>query len=220
MPVSPRISTVESVGGHLGDQPADLLHRLRLADQVGRALDPFEPLLHRPVLVRQLAFLGHAAQQRFEIDQLARLGEIVESPVAQRGHRRFERRLAGQHDGLGVGRKLLRPGDHLDAVAAGHVEIDQDAVVGVAIERGQGGGSVGADGRLVAHPRQLDAHQLLQRFLVVGEQQLQSIMRLGGDRRAPSARVRHSGKRTRKVEPRPGPSLAASMSPPRSAMMR
>ncbi len=35
--------------------------------------------------------------------------------------------------------------------------------------------AVGADGHLVPHPRQLEAHQLLQRRLVVGEQQLQTV---------------------------------------------
>ena len=63
---------------------------------------------------------------------------------------------------------------------ARHVEIHQEAVVGVALQGGQGGGAVGADGHFVAHARQLQPHQLLQRPLVVGEQQLQSFMGLAG----------------------------------------
>ena len=39
--------------------------------------------------------------------------------------------------------------------------------------------AVGADGGLVAHPRQFEPHQLLQRLLVVGEEESETFVRLG-----------------------------------------
>ena len=55
-------------------------------------------------------------------------------------------RLAGEHDGVGARAKFLALGDDVDAVEARHVEIDDDAVVGVLLERGDGREPVGADG--------------------------------------------------------------------------
>ncbi len=74
------------------------------------------------------AFILHAAQQGFDLDQLARLGEVVERTVAESGDRGFERRLAGQHDCFGIGAHLLGLGDDIDAAEARHVEVDEQAV--------------------------------------------------------------------------------------------
>ena len=82
-------------------------------------------------------------KQGFDLDQLAGLGEIVERAVPQRGDRRFERRLAGEHDRFGIRAKLLGLGDDVDAVEARHVEIDQQAVERVLFQRGGGGQAVG-----------------------------------------------------------------------------
>jgi hypothetical protein len=81
--------------------------------------------------------------------------------VAKGLHSRFEGRFAGEHDRVGVGRKLFAFGDDLNAVHARHVEIDEDAVVGVAFQGRDRGDAVGADGHFVAHPRQFQVHQLL-----------------------------------------------------------
>ena len=43
------------------------------------------------------------------------------------------------------------------------------------LERGGGGEAVWANGHAVAHPRNLELHQLLQRALVVGEEQRQAL---------------------------------------------
>ncbi len=48
--------------GHFGDKLADAIHVRRIADQSCRSLDPLEPPLERPILVRQLAFLEHALE--------------------------------------------------------------------------------------------------------------------------------------------------------------
>ena len=162
VPVSPRISTVELVGATLAiscrtrcmARPSPIRSRF--------TLDAFQLSFQGAILVRQFAFLGDALQERFQFDQLARFGQVVEGAVPQRGDGRLERRLAGQHDRLGVGRQLLRPGDDLDAVHARHVEIDEQAVVGVPFQRGDGRRAVGADGHLVSHARQFQAHQFLE----------------------------------------------------------
>ena len=164
-----------------GDPLANALHGRRFADQVARPLGPFEAALQGAEFLRHLALLADARQQRFQRRQFAGLGEIVERPLPQRRHGRVERRFAGEHDGIDVGRKLFGPRDDLNAVEARHVEIDQQAIERMAFERGDGGRAVGADGHFVSHPGQLDAHQLLQRRLVVGEQQLQAFTRLGSD---------------------------------------
>ena len=74
---------------------------------------------------------------------------------------------------------------------AGHVQIDEDAVVGVPIQGGQGRGAVGADRHLVPHPRQFETHHLLQRSLVVGKEELQSFVRLGSDGQPPAVEREH-----------------------------
>jgi len=175
-------------GGHFGDQAAHAFHGRRRADQFGATFEPIEPLLQGAVLVCKFAFFGHAVEHGFQGLQLAGFREIVERAVAQGGDGRVERRLAGEHDGLGVGRELFGFGDHADAVHAGHVEIDEDAVVGVAFQGGHGGEAVGANGHFVPHARQLEAHQLLERLFVVGEQEFQTLMRLWRvDGESPSA---------------------------------
>ena len=60
----------------------------------------------------------------------------------------------------------------------------------IAFQRGDGRGAVGTDGHFVPHPGQFDAHQLLQRRFVVGEEQLQAFTRLGSDGESPCANRR------------------------------
>ena len=109
--------------------------------------------------------------------------EATQTIKGQAGDPRF---LAGVQWCIERRCKLLGLGNHFDSAGAGHVQIDQDAVVGVSLQRGHGGGSVGTDGDFVPHAGQLQTHQLLERFFVVGEQQLQSLMGLGTDFRSPS----------------------------------
>ena len=121
---------MESVGATLAISCSHAVHAGRVADQLRRAFDAFQPALEGAILLRELALSGCTRlQQGFDFDQLAGLGEIVERAVAQRGDGRFERRLAGEHDGFGIGRKFLGLGDDFDAVEAGHIEIDEDAIV-------------------------------------------------------------------------------------------
>ena len=128
-------------------------------------------VFQRPILLLQPALLGDAAEERFDFNEPARLGEVIERPVTQGGDRRFQRALAGEDDRLGLGRRLLTACDHADAVEPRHVEVDDDAVVHIPFERGDGGEPVRADGHAMPQSRQFELHQLLQRLLVIGEQQ-------------------------------------------------
>src|SRR5262249_23279580 len=112
--------------------------------------------------VRKFALLYNAIQQRFDFDKLARLGEIIERTVAQRGDSGFERRLAGKDDTLGVRGKLFALSDDTNAIEARHIEIDNDAIVSVALQSSDGGEAIGANRGFVAHAVELDTHQLLQ----------------------------------------------------------
>ncbi len=138
------------------------------------------------VFVLQFALRGNALQQRFQIRQFARLGQIIVSAVAQRGDRALDRRFARQNHGRRVGVKFLGARDDFDPAQPGHVEINDDAVVHVTFERGDRRQPVGANGDFVAEAREFDAHQLLERALVVGEQQFQRFtQRFGGDDATP-----------------------------------
>ena len=162
-------------GRNFGDQRANAIHAGRSADQPRRAFDALQPALERAVLLRELALILHAAHQRLDLDELARLREIIERAVSQRGDGRLERRLAGQHDGFGIGAQLLRPGDHIDAVEARHIEIDEQTIERVLLQRRGGGEAVRANRDAMAHPRNLELHQLLQRSLVVGKEDGQAL---------------------------------------------
>ena len=68
------------------------------------------------------------------------------------------------------GRDLLELLEHFDAGHAGHAQVEDGGVERALLERLDGRLAVGADGDFVPQPRQLGAHELLQRLLVVREQ--------------------------------------------------
>ena len=171
VPVSPKMSTVDCVGATLAISVRTRSMPAEVPTSRGVPSMRSSRRLSARYCCVSLRLILHAAHQRFDFDQLAGLGEIIERAVAQGGDGRFERRLAGEHDRVGVGATApLRLGDHLDAVEARHVEVDQQAVERVLLERGGRRDAVWANGHAVAHPRNLELHQLLQRALVVGKE--------------------------------------------------
>jgi len=164
--------------GNLGDQLPHPIHRVVRANQVHVAFDPVQPLFQRAVLVGQFPLLSDPRQQRFQFDQLARLGQIIERALPQRGDGGVQRRFAGQDYRLGLRSQFLGPLDDLDPVQAGHVQIDQHTVVTVPFQLGDSRPPVGTDGRFVSHPFQFQLHDLADRDLVVGKQDLQTVTRL------------------------------------------
>ena len=70
--------------------------------------------------------------------------------------------FAGKHDGVGIGRHFLGLGNHFDSGQARHVEVDNEAVVRVFLQRRDGRKTIWTDGHFVTHARQLQAHQPLE----------------------------------------------------------
>ena len=134
------------------------------------AFGPANPSLQRPQPRRQLALLAHAFQHSLNFRELAGLCQVVKHSLAHGRHGALQRRLAGDNHRLGVGRNSPYPLNHFQPPHSRHVEIDNHAVVGGAIERCQSGASIWADGGFVAQSRQFDPHQLLERQFIVGIQ--------------------------------------------------
>jgi hypothetical protein len=107
--------------------------------------------------------------------------------VAQGRDSRLERTFPREDDGVGLRRLLLAARDHADAVEPRHVEVDDDAVVGILLQRGDGRDPVGTHCHAMAEARQLEVHELLQRRLVVGEQQGEAlgVVLFGSDNSTP-----------------------------------
>ena len=127
-PSLPRIKTVDSVATLSSSCLTPAIARDR---RPGRSpFDPLQPLLQGEVLLVQLAPFGHAGEDRPELDQPAWLGQIVKCPVRS-GNRRLQRALAGEYDRVGRRLPAPWPWQSLDAVQARHVQVDENAVVGV-----------------------------------------------------------------------------------------
>ena len=125
-------------------------------------------------------FSATLLQHGLDLGQLARLGDVVEGAQAHGLDGRLHAGVAGHHDRFGVRRHLLELLEHLDAGHAGHAQIEDGGVEGALFQRLEGGPAVGADGDLVAQARQLGAHELLQRLLVIDEQDAQAVVRRRG----------------------------------------
>ncbi len=82
--------------------------------------------------------------------------------------------MAGHHHGFGVGADLFQVFEHLDAGHAGHAQVQDSGIEGAFFQRLERRPAVGADGDLMAQPRQLGAHEFLERLLVVHEQHAQA----------------------------------------------
>ena len=119
VPVSPRISTVESVGATLAIRRRTVAMPGESPTRSGAPSSRWSRCFSARYLLVSSRLFGHAVEHGLQVDQLAGLGQVVERPVPQRGHGRLQRRLAGEHDRLGVGGKLLGAGDHLDAAGPG-----------------------------------------------------------------------------------------------------
>ena len=156
--------------GHPGNEPAHSAEPRRTADETRCSLCPSHPPLERPEPERQLAFLPHPFQHGLDLGKLARLGEVVEHPLTNGRHGRLQRRLPGDDHRLGVRGHVTDTGDDLHPSDTGHVEINDHAVIGGAVEGRDRRPTIRTDRRLVPQARQFDPHQFLERHLVVGKQ--------------------------------------------------
>ena len=230
-------------GSHPRDELTHAVESGRASDEPGSPFRPPHPPLERPQPLRQLPLLPHPLEHGLDVGEPAGFCQIVEDPLPHGRHGTLHGRLPGDDHRFGVGRDLPHTSDDVEPTDARHVEIDDHAVVRRLVERGEGRATVRADRGLVAEPRQLNPHELLERLLVVGKKNAQGPGTLlhggdwrgGGVRWAPVARRDRwahaarlaattptcaSGRVTRKVDPWPGPGLVASRRPPWSATIR
>ncbi len=150
-----------------GDPVDELLHRAASpgcrADQPGRALGGLHAALEGRGLVLELALLLNAEQQRLDLGELARLGEVVERAEPQGLDGGLGAGVAGHDDGFGVGRDLLERREDFEPGLVGPMRRSRMAASNVPFfERLDGGLAVGADRDLVPEPRQLGPHELAQ----------------------------------------------------------
>ena len=100
-------------------------------------LQPVE-LLQLDEALSQLTSLERAPDRRAQLVHVGRLDEIVVRATAQRGDRRLERRVSGQHDRHRVGPELLRLAEDLDPIKVVEPQVGEHDVELVLPELFQG----------------------------------------------------------------------------------
>jgi hypothetical protein len=86
-----------------GDETLHGLHRPRFANQAIRSLDGLHASLQGNVLVLELSPFDDLEKDCFDLDQLARLFDVVERAQPHGFYSRFLTGIAGHHDRFGVG---------------------------------------------------------------------------------------------------------------------
>jgi hypothetical protein len=145
--------------GHGLDDGEDLPHLLRLPDHVLVLGEALELLLELEVGGADVVLLQRLGDQGLEALQVQGLGQIVVCAVAHGLHGRVHRRLARDHDELALDAALAHPGEQLEPVQLGHLEVGQDQTV---------------PARLELFPRLLPIGGHLGGVAVLGEDHLQS----------------------------------------------
>ena len=176
---------------HRRDQAVHRLHGRRTAYQHGRPLGRDHTVLQGNVLVLQHPLFRDLLENGLNLDQLARLGDVVKGAQAHGVDGRLHAGVAGHDDGFGMRRHLLQVFQDLDTGHARHAQIENRDVEAALLEHLHGGPAVRADRDFVADARQLRAHEFLERFLIVHEQDAQRLMRRRGQAnlQSPSALV-------------------------------
>jgi hypothetical protein len=87
----------------------------------------------------------HRADPRQQLVELERLDDVVVGALVEPGHAAGQRVAGGHHDHRGPVAAGAQRAQHLDAVALGQAEVEQDEVEPFARQRGVGGAAV-------AHP--------------------------------------------------------------------
>ena len=137
MPLSPTIRTGGVGRGGEADRLEDLAHRGALADQLGLGVGRFVGCLVRlfvgPGPQRlDLEGQGTLPQRPLEGQQdlveVERLGQVVVGPAAHRLDRGGRAAEGGDDDHRQVGERRPELGEHLQAVAAGHLEVEEHGV--------------------------------------------------------------------------------------------
>src|SRR5690606_38217187 len=190
-------------GRHGLGQAEHLEERPVLADRAhAPGLVPAAHLaLQRPVLLLQHAGLGGAPAERDEVRVAERLLEVVERALVHGLHGGLERCLGGHEDDRDLGVALADRGQDVEPGDAGHADVREDDVRGVAVDLLErlAAGMGHVDVESLAPEQDLEGVE--DRALVVYDQdsrfQYTSLPRTAGS-------VSRAGKYTVKRAPRPG----------------
>ncbi len=113
------------VGAAALDELEDALHRLALPDDLLEAEPPTELVLEPDVLAPEPPVLEGPADGHEEVVVLEGLLDVVEGPLLHGRDGRFDRGVGGDDDDHGIGIDPLQPVEDLDAVHAGHEQVEE-----------------------------------------------------------------------------------------------
>jgi hypothetical protein len=123
-PLSPRISTVVSVGATRAEQVEHLAHLGRVADDRARRL--LEDVGLRVIGERQPTLLERLLEHGLELGEaVVVLVEEVVRALLHGADRLVHRAMAGQHDDLRARRALADVGQQVQTGAVGHAQVEQ-----------------------------------------------------------------------------------------------
>ena len=162
------------------DELLNRLHGRAGTDHRAGALGRLHARFQCRRLVLELALLLNADQKRFDVRELARLREVVESPEAECFHRGFGAAVPGHHHGFGVGRSLLQSRENLEAgLVVFHAQIENRGIERRLLDHFDRGPAIRTNRDVVTEPREFGSHELAQHLFVVDEQDAEPIVCCG-----------------------------------------
>jgi len=157
-------------GRDFRDQLTDMFDPRVRSDQVASPFGATDAMFEGCQLAADRSLLGDATENGRQIGQTARFGEVFERSVPKRGDGGFLARFSRDHHRFDRRMELLGKLDHLDPMEAGHIEIDQEAVKGLSLERSDRRQTIRTDSDRMPHPWQFASHHLLESRFVIGEE--------------------------------------------------
>jgi hypothetical protein len=118
-------------GGNFFDQFADLSHPRGFADESAFPFGPADAVFQRRKFAKVVAAFGDPAQTLGDFGESGRFHQVVDDLVSERVDRGILARVAGHHDRLHFGVHRFRTFDHLHPSHPRHVQVDQQAIVGL-----------------------------------------------------------------------------------------
>ena len=179
-----------AVGARDGlDHLEDVEHRLAAADDVRELMRQPERPLEQDVLLAQLAVLDLLAHLHLEQVDVERLAQVVAGAQPHRFDGGFGRRERRDHDAEDVLVDLLGRPQHVHAAHVGHLDVGDQQIDRLALERLDGGAAVLGEQHLVAFAAEHDRQQLAHRPLIVDDEDAWRTAGGGRRRRFPCVSV-------------------------------
>ena len=152
------------------DQRLHAVHRLRFADDVGRAADRFQFRLQGQRAVPQPVLLDDAVHGGRDGRQVRGLGDEVEGTQVQGLDDFRHAAVSGRDDEIGIGRDLFQVLDHAPTVDIGHLQVDDRTIKILLIEERIGSCAVLSDGDFVSLLLQFVLDDQTESGLIIREQ--------------------------------------------------